>query len=98
MQKLKKIKLNLLQMIKVFSQLCIIDSMKINIHQPIYRWKFLKSIWKLLREKNLNFLNPKDFDINFHKVKTAKKILVTIDDENKYPSFFIFFMNMLGHI
>ena len=78
MQKLKKIKLNLLQMIKVFSQLRIRDPMKINIHQPIYRWKFLKSIWKLLK-KNLNFLNPKDFDINFHKVK-IKKILVTIDD------------------
>ena len=46
-----------------------------NIQMEIF-----KKHMEIIKEKNLNFLNPKDFDINFHKVKTAKKILVTIDD------------------
>ena len=35
---------------------------------------------KLIKDLNYQFLNPNDFEENFHKAKKQKKILVTIDD------------------
>ncbi len=45
----------------------------------------------IIRDKNYEFENPKNFDLNFNKPKTQKKILITIDDafssfyENAWP-------------
>ena len=35
---------------------------------------------EIIREKKINFINPKDFKSNFDLSKTEKKILLTIDD------------------
>ena len=35
---------------------------------------------ELIRENNIHFFNPKNFDKEFHKKKTKKKVLLTIDD------------------
>ena len=65
--------------------------MKINIHQQILKWIFLKSILNIIKSKNYEFENPKNFDLNFNKPKLKKKILITIDDafssfyENAWP-------------
>ena len=40
---------------------------------------FKKQI-ELINKKNIDFYNPEDFVKNFDKVKTEKKILITIDD------------------
>ena len=79
-------------MIKVFFQLCIIDLMKINIHQQIYRMEIFKKHMEIINEKKYNFLDPIDFDKNFFlKLKSNKNILITIDDgfssfyENAWP-------------
>ena len=61
-------------MTKVFFQLCIIDLMRINIHQLIYRMEIFKKHMEIINEKNYNFLNPINFDKNFLKVKTEKNI------------------------
>ena len=39
-----------------------------------------KKHMEIITEKKYNFLNPINFDKNFLKVKTTKKILITIDD------------------
>lgn len=45
----------------------------------------------IIKDKNYEFENPKNFDLNFNKPKTQKKILITIDDafssfyENAWP-------------
>ena len=39
-----------------------------------------KKHMEIITKKKYNFLNPIDFDKNFLKVKTTKKILITIDD------------------
>ena len=39
-----------------------------------------KKHMEIINEKKYNFLDPIDFDKNFLKVKTDKKILITIDD------------------
>ena len=55
------------------------------------RMEIFKNTWKLSPKKKYNFLSPIDFDRNFHKVKTNKEILITIDDgflsfyENAWP-------------
>ena len=40
---------------------------------------FKKQI-NIIKDKNYNFENPKDFDLNFNNPKTKKKVLITIDD------------------
>ncbi len=35
---------------------------------------------ELIKEKNISFINPQDFKINYDKKKNEKKILITIDD------------------
>ncbi len=42
---------------------------------------------EIIKNKNLTFLNPKDFDVQFKLVKKEKKILLTIDDA--FSSFYI---------
>ena len=44
------------------------------------RMEVFKKHMEIIKEKNYNFLNPKNFDRDFHKVKISKEILVTIDD------------------
>ena len=57
-----------------------------NIQMEIF-----KKHMEIITKKKYNFLNPIDFDRNFHKVKTNKEILITIDDgflsfyENAWP-------------
>ena len=58
---------------KVFYQLCIIDLMKINIHQQIFKWNvFLKHI-QLIKDLNYEFIHPEDFQKNFNIPKKQKK-------------------------
>ena len=51
---------------------------------------FKKHIY-LIKQENINFINPNDFKFNFNKPKLKKKILLTIDDgftsfyENAWP-------------
>ena len=40
---------------------------------------FKKQI-NIIKDKNFNFENPKDFDLNFNQPKNKKKVLITIDD------------------
>ncbi len=55
------------------------------------RMEIFKKHMEIITKKKYNFLNPIDFDRNFHKVKTNKEILITIDDgflsfyENAWP-------------
>ncbi len=50
-----------------------------------------KSQINLIKKNNLNFLNPDDFKNEFNKVKSKKKVLMTVDDafssfyENAWP-------------
>ena len=41
----------------------------------------------IIRENNLSFLNPKNFELEFNKVSREKKILLTIDDA--FSSFYL---------
>jgi len=57
-----------------------------NINMEIFK----KHIY-LIKQENINFINPNDFKFNFNKPKLKKKILLTIDDgftsfyENAWP-------------
>ena len=44
------------------------------------RMEIFQKHMEIIREKKYNFLSPDDFDKNFHKVKSNKDILITIDD------------------
>jgi len=57
-----------------------------NINMEIF-----KKQMDLIKEENISFINPNDFNLNFNKPKLKKKILLTIDDgftsfyENAWP-------------
>ncbi len=44
------------------------------------RMEVFKKHMEIVKRKKYNFLDPNDFDKNFSKVKTTKKVLITIDD------------------
>ncbi len=44
------------------------------------KMEIFKKHMQIIKEKNYKFVNPEKFNINFHKVKTSKEILITIDD------------------
>ena len=44
------------------------------------RMDVFKKHMEIIKRKKYNFLDPNDFDKNFSKVKTTKKVLITIDD------------------
>ena len=53
--------------------------------------EIFKKQMDLIKEENISFINPNDFNLNFNKPKLKKKILLTIDDgftsfyENAWP-------------
>ena len=53
--------------------------------------EIFKKQMNLIKEENISFINPNDFNLNFNKPKLKKKILLTIDDgftsfyENAWP-------------
>ena len=53
--------------------------------------EIFKKQMDLIKEENISFINPDDFNLNFNKPKLKKKILLTIDDgftsfyENAWP-------------
>ena len=55
------------------------------------KMEIFKKQMDLIKEENISFINPDDFNLNFNKPKLKKKILLTIDDgftsfyENAWP-------------
>ena len=44
------------------------------------RMEIFKKHMEIIKRKKYDFLDPNDFDKNFSKIKTTKKVLITIDD------------------
>ena len=53
--------------------------MKINIHQQILKWMFLRNTWKLLKKMDMIFI-IQNFLLKSSINQKRKKILITIDD------------------